>query len=58
MRATSQLRDSRSTPMTIPSTVAKAQPRTATSSVFSRPTKAARRCVDRDVYSISRWLMS
>ena len=38
-------------PMVTPSTVAATMPHTATSSVFRKPTTAARRCVSRELYS-------
>ena len=49
MRLTSQLLDSRSTPMVKPSTVANAMPQTATSRVFRMPTAAATRWVSREL---------
>jgi len=58
MRATIQLLDRRSTPMTTPNMVARMQPRKAMTNVFSTPTMAARKCEDCELYSMRRWLMS
>ena len=53
-----QFFDNRATPASTPKTVARKQPTTATSSVFSMPITAAREWLSRDVYSIGCWLMS